>query len=355
MKEIALTPRILSLPPSELKRNRTCTLVLTQSCNLNCVYCYEKFKTAKSMDVNTAKRCLREQIDLVRRDDCFSWLMVELFGGEPLLRFDVITQLVDYARSLRDACPLMFWITTNGTLLTPDRREWFRKNKDMVSVALSYDGSAVQQRNNRGCDSESALEFCHREWPDMSFRMTVSPQSLPTLAADIKTAVRSGYALRAQLASGMQWTEQDRAVLETQLRELKSFYLSEPSVLPALLPPVFTGTEDSSRPCTQRCGAGVLKVCYDVDGEQYPCSTFSPVSAGPKALKMGSYDPYLPENHNDERCVGCPIKHHCYICPASNWIYRNHPAHRDHGMCRMNLTQVMVTLNSRQRESFNRG
>lgn len=296
------------------------------------------------MELATAQRCLLEQIDLVRRGERFSWLMVELFGGEPLLRFELITQLVDWVRTLPHTCPLMFLIISNGTLLTPDKKEWFRRNKDMVSLALSYDGSAALQRINRGCDSECALEFCRREWPDMSFRMTVTPQSLPTLAADIRAAFRSGYMLRAQLAGGLLWTEQDRCLLETQLSLLKEFYLSEPTALPALIPPVYTGREDSATPCTQRCGAGVLKVCYDVDGTPYPCSMFSPVCAGDSALPLNAYSPHAAENHNDPECAHCAIRHSCYTCPASNLIWRRSCASRDHGMCRINLTLAQAAL-----------
>lgn len=307
------------------------------------------------MELATAQRCLQEQIDLVCRDSRFSWLMVELFGGEPLLRFDVITQLVEWGRTLPNPCPLMFMIITNGTLLTQDKKEWFRRNKDMVSLALSYDGSAVLQRTNRGCDSESALEFCHREWPDMSFRMTVTPQSLPTLAEDIRMAFRSGYTLRAQLANGLQWTEQDRCLLEKQLRLLKEFYLSEPTALPALIPPVFTGREDAAKPCTQRCGAGLLKVCYDVDGTLYPCSMFSPVCAGNRSLPLSAYSPHAAENHNDPDCVHCSIRHYCYTCPASNMIFRRSCASRDHGMCRINLTLAQAAIELQAEQIIRRG
>lgn len=344
MKEIALTPAIEGLDPVQKRRNRTCTLMLTQSCNLHCSYCYEKHKTNRYMDFATARRCVEEQLEVVRAEDRFAWLMVELFGGEPLLNFPVIRELVSWSRARRHAVPMMFLIISNGTLLSEEIRAWFSLNKDMVSLALSYDGSAHLQQQQRGCASESALAFCHREWPDMSFRMTVTPDSLPTLAADIIAASAAGYSLRAQFASGLRWGPRDRAILETELRTLKAYYLSHPHVLPTLLPPLYSGGEDAETPCTQRCGAGVLKVCYDVDGSLYPCSMFSPVCAGKLALPLGDYQPQLEANHNDPACVSCPIKHACYTCPAANLIARGVAGLRDHGLCSIQLTQALVAL-----------
>lgn len=356
MKELALTPRIESLSPVDKRKNRTCTLMITQRCNLNCSYCYERFKSHRSMDFSTAKRCLEEELRCVESEkQRFSWLLVELFGGEPLLNFPLIQEVVAWARESVHSVPLMFMIITNGTLLTDSVREWFRNNKDMIVLTVSYDGSFQSQMTNRRCSAESALEFCHREWPDMSFRMTVSPESVETLAQDIKASFAAGYTLRAQLAHGVQWSEHARCVLERELRELKAFYLHEPTALPALLAPFFTGAEDSPSPCSQKCGAGCLKVCYDVDGAKYPCSMFSPVSAGERALPYHEYRYDDASNHNDPFCVDCPIKHSCYTCPAANYIHRNSPAVRDHSMCRVNLTLALVALEFQSERLIQRG
>lgn len=344
MKELALTPSIEQLPPLTRRKNKTCTLILTRSCNLNCSYCYEHFKTEHSMNFVTAQRCVSEQMNLVRQDPRFSWLLVELFGGEPLLNFELIKKLVPWARPRAQVCPTMFMVITNGTLLNDEMKEWFRQNKDMVVLTVSYDGSTSAQHQNRGCFSESALEFCRCEWPDMSFRMTVSPATVSTVAKDIRTATEKGYSLRAQLANGVSWSHEDAITLEAQLRELKQFYIEFPQVIPTLLEPFFKGGEDSDAPCSQRCGAGMLKVCYDVDGVLYPCSMFSPVCAGKRARVFADYRPERLEYHNDPYCQGCPIKHTCYTCPASNFINRGFPGFRDHGRCQVNLTQALVTL-----------
>lgn len=342
MKDFSYTDDILALK-DRIHHNRGCSLIITQACNLHCSYCFEKFKTGKKMTLETAKNCLQSEIKNVLNDAETEWLSVELFGGEPLLNFPLIRDLVAWVRSLKCKCPIMFYTISNGTLLNEEIKSWARANKDMFVMGVSYDGSENSQHENRNASVLSALEFCHQEWPDASFRMTISPQTLPSLADDIKNSANMGYILRIQLAKGLDWTEENRILFESQLRIIKSFYMGNPDILPTMLPPLFTGREDGEHECIQHCGAKKLTTCYDVDGTKYPCHMFTPLSSGLSAVTWENYDHHNPANHNDPYCSGCSIKHWCYTCPAHNNIHRGHPSKRDHGMCRMNLTHALVT------------
>ena len=66
---------------------RVVTLMLTWACNLNCTYCFEKFKTSgREMSVETAMNILSHEFDMMRGMDKPGKLKVEFFGGEPLLK-----------------------------------------------------------------------------------------------------------------------------------------------------------------------------------------------------------------------------------------------------------------------------
>ena len=74
----------------QFKNPRICKLILTYACNLNCTYCFEKFKTkdpSRHMSLDTAKKVIAEEIDAIERTSKFDGLAINLFGGEPLLRF----------------------------------------------------------------------------------------------------------------------------------------------------------------------------------------------------------------------------------------------------------------------------
>jgi uncharacterized protein len=67
-------------------------------------------------------------------------LEVDFFGGEPLMNFEVVKQVVQYARSIEKEHNknFRFTITTNGILLTDDKIDFI--NKEMSNCVLSLDG-----------------------------------------------------------------------------------------------------------------------------------------------------------------------------------------------------------------------
>ena len=67
-------------------------------------------------------------------------LEVDFFGGEPLMNWDVVKQLVEYGRSLEkpNNKKFRFTLTTNGILLNDEIMEFV--NKEMGNIVLSIDG-----------------------------------------------------------------------------------------------------------------------------------------------------------------------------------------------------------------------
>ena len=68
-------------------------LTLTHRCNLDCIYCYQKHKTAKDMALETAKAIVETEVKQVRESENIDSIRFNLFGGEPLLQFDLIKEL----------------------------------------------------------------------------------------------------------------------------------------------------------------------------------------------------------------------------------------------------------------------
>lgn len=116
-------------------------LHVAHSCNLNCSYCFAaqgKYHGKDAlMSFETGKRALDF---LVENSGTRRNLEVDFFGGEPLLNFDVVKQLVKYARSIeKDKNKnFRFTITTNGVLIDDDVIDFC--NAEMDNVVLSLDG-----------------------------------------------------------------------------------------------------------------------------------------------------------------------------------------------------------------------
>ena len=116
-------------------------LHVAHTCNLNCSYCFAsqgKYHGDRAlMSFEVGKRALDYLIEHsgTRRN-----LEVDFFGGEPLMNWDVVKQLVEYARSIEKekGKNFRFTLTTNGVLIDEDVIEF--SNREMSNVVLSLDG-----------------------------------------------------------------------------------------------------------------------------------------------------------------------------------------------------------------------
>ena len=116
-------------------------LHIAHTCNLNCSYCFAsqgKYHGERAiMSFEVGKRALDF---LIENSGSRRNLEVDFFGGEPLMNFDVVKQLVAYARSIEKekGKNFRFTLTTNGMLIDDDVIEF--ANKEMSNVVLSLDG-----------------------------------------------------------------------------------------------------------------------------------------------------------------------------------------------------------------------
>lgn len=116
-------------------------LHIAHDCNLACKYCFaeegEYHGKRELMSFEVGKKALDF---LVANSGKRRNLEVDFFGGEPLLNFQVVKDLVAYGRSLEEKYDknFRFTLTTNGVLLDDDIMEF--ANKEMGNVVLSIDG-----------------------------------------------------------------------------------------------------------------------------------------------------------------------------------------------------------------------
>ena len=116
-------------------------LHVAHTCNLNCAYCFAsqgKYRGERAlMSFEVGKRALDF---LIENSGSRRNLEVDFFGGEPLMNFDVVKRLVEYARSIEKAAGknFRFTLTTNGVLIDDDVIDF--ANREMSNVVLSLDG-----------------------------------------------------------------------------------------------------------------------------------------------------------------------------------------------------------------------
>jgi uncharacterized protein len=141
-----LRPEPLEDAPADFPL-QTLVLNLTNQCNLSCQYCYEfgadKVATPdgkpKFMDFETAQA----SVDfLLRQSAGRRAVHITFFGGETLMNFPLLKEVVGYAneRAAAQGRSIDFSLTTNATLLTPVIIEFLSENR--IGVTVSMDGPA---------------------------------------------------------------------------------------------------------------------------------------------------------------------------------------------------------------------
>lgn len=117
-------------------------LHVSHDCNLRCKYCFAdegKYHTEKR-ELMTAETGKRAMDYLVEHSGHRRNLEVDFFGGEPLMNFEVVKEVVEYARELekKHNKVFRFTVTTNGILLDEKKLEYI--NENMSNIVLSIDG-----------------------------------------------------------------------------------------------------------------------------------------------------------------------------------------------------------------------
>lgn len=133
----------INLPVSERERLAKAVIYLSSDCNLRCVYCYASSgEVHHVVSANKAKTL----IDFIA-DKCDRLILDFHGGGEPLIYFDLIKELHEYACSTKKL--YRSTLITNGAI-TDDKYsklDWIIQNID--SAAISCDGSPEVQNKNR--------------------------------------------------------------------------------------------------------------------------------------------------------------------------------------------------------------
>lgn len=311
-------------PKHDGTNTRSISLIVTERCNLSCVYCYEHNKSAANMTFEQAKKIIDKELkEMTPQENTY----IDFFGGEPFLNFELIKQVYDYVMSFYNG-KIRFFATTNGTLVHGEIQEWLKRHLDYFSVGLSLDGIRTAHNINRSNSFDDIdLDFFLRYYPEQGVKMTISEQSLPYLAESVIFVTKLGFDVACNLAYMTDWmAEKNKAELVKQLNSLIDFYVENPHVKKCTMLDfkidVLARPSENAGKIRKYCGTGTAMVCYDLSGNAYPCQLFTPLSAGKSAKKTGEiaitndFDLSLLE----PKCRECYYLRICPFCMGSNYL-----------------------------------
>ena len=327
----------------ETQKKRGITLTLTEACNLNCSYCYEHNKSPKKMTFETAKKI----IDYELGGEEYEGITIDFFGGEPFIEFDLMRQICEYTWSRKWNKDYRFFVSTNGTLLNNDVKDWASSNAERFWLGLSYDGTPEMNNINRS-NSSDQIDFFVNNWPLQGVKMTVSKETLPHLAEGVIFLHNRGFRVNCNLAYGPDWSSEEwDNVLQEQLMKLIDYYLENPNIprCSMLNSELIFVSPNSHMKYTKWCGAGTNMRVYSPDGICYPCHFFEPLAVGEKMAKESlKIDFSQAAQLKDPDCEGCCLLPICPTCYGSNFASTGDVSKKDKNLCR--LTKIMALANS---------
>ncbi|MDD5067659.1 MAG: radical SAM protein, partial [bacterium] len=122
-------------------------LCLTTACQLNCSYCkMGMISPPRTMSLSTLKKSI--DFLLTSRADVITF---QLFGGEPLLQWDLVRKGIEYFRqkSRNRKKTYEVSLTTNAVLLTGEKINFFKNAGVDFDIVFSFDGVKKTQNANR--------------------------------------------------------------------------------------------------------------------------------------------------------------------------------------------------------------
>lgn len=200
-------------------------VLLTHSCQLRCSYCRVR-KYAAEMDTDVLRRSVRFLFTSVRDN-----LQLQFFGGEPLLRFDLIKKGVKFAGEWSDRTgkKVSYILTTNGLALTPEKLDFLGKHD--FCIEFSCDGTLSSQMKTRGVAgfSKAYYRTLMKNLEDLRKRRTpyyvisvATPETVADLFSNFKYFVSLGHkSVQINYSLGVQWNEAQIKELLRQMEQVK--------------------------------------------------------------------------------------------------------------------------------------
>jgi uncharacterized protein len=318
------------------------TLVLTHACNLGCAYCYAGKKDARAMPLAIAQRA----IDWALRR-CGGELLVGWFGGEPLLRWDLLTTLHAYAaeRAAVTGVQLSGTVTTNATLLTRERMDWLTDHGITVGISIDGDRATHDRMRPRAGGGSSfdavraGLQVALARVPMTQTISVVHPDNVADLDRTVAFLLGDGVrVISLSLDPSAAWDLGDLEIYRQQLdligeRWLAEFRAGRDLWIEPLDGRIVAHVKGGLQAC-DRCSAGLDELAIAPSGTWYPCermvgadgtderrwalgNTMDSPDGGPGREQVAS----LTWQHQAEpaACQACPLRERCqHQCACSN-------------------------------------
>ncbi len=343
------TPDTFAPMAGELKQKsagvvKALCLHVAHTCNLNCSYCFASQGKYHGERALMSYEVGRQALDfLIAHSGARHNLEVDFFGGEPLMNFQVVKRLVEYARSVEKehGKHFRFTLTTNGMLIDDDVIDF--ANRECSNVVLSLDGRKeihdrfrVDYAGNGSWDRivPKFQKLVQARGGKNYYMRGTFTHANPDFLKDIQTMLDLGFSELSMEPvvcapdDPSALTEEDKAVVMEQYEKLAELMIrrrreGKPFTFYHYMIDLTGG------PCVYKrisgCGSGTEYMAVTPWGDLYPCHQF----VGEEKFKLGNvWDGVTETAVRDEfaacnayarpECASCWAKLYCSGGCAAN-------------------------------------
>lgn len=309
------------------------TLILTNKCNLRCVYCYEKQAGNKfsgndmseEIIINSLKFLLnhtnlnRSTDSKFREFNNQDLLSIYLWGGEPTLRPDLIKFAMEHGNSMANGLgkKIKWRISTNGALVD-------YKIAGLINdfeIYLSVDDYNIVQEKTRGCSAEYLKGDVWKYLIDRSYvvvRIVNHPgYARGRLPEQVESLMDLGFKrFFPSTASGYGWKEEDFRILERDYRILTDWHMKGIISLPNCNEYM---EEDDGSLETEIWTGDKIATCITVNGDIFPSDLDSYLGVSKIGNVLGVIDESVLESIAKERSYKVDDSNVCGSCIAKKY------------------------------------
>jgi len=306
---------------------------------MKCDYCYAPAAN-KRMDM-TAE--IAEKAVMLASSFSPANTGIIFFGGEPLMKKDLIRHTVNFCREYEKetGTDFHFKITTNGLLMDQEFLEWARGNR--VMLALSIDG--VQESHDRhrksirgnGTFSKIAdkIDLMLSYQPYAYAFMTITPETVRNYKDSVQFLFESGFRyIIASLDYSGAWNQESLKELASQYRKLGVLYegliLKEEKIYFSPFEKKLASHIQGKDTLCQQCHLGVKQISIAPDGRIYPCVQFVQDGISNGDFSMGDVWKGIDRDKQqklftlsqqiNKKCRECALDDRCeHRCSCLNW------------------------------------
>jgi len=304
-------------------------LNVEESCNLRCTYCYAgdgNYGHDSTMHTSLALEAVKSLSAGKKR------FHIAFFGGEPLLNFPLIKDVVAWCEANQET-KYTFGMTTNATLLNTTQLKFLKDHS--VSIKISYDGDKAQAKQRLMMDKKNnAAELVKKkmfkfrselEELNMSIRATFSKNAVHDFADSIEGILsdfeaKISYSKVASSDPEQSIDEDDVEVLGEALSRIVHGLLEKKEFAKLLrIANISASLRIIHRGYVNRmtCGAGIGYMSVSTKGEYFLCHRFTEsqeekigdVKSGLDLKKLEQFQEYRAGNHAP--CNTCWMQKYC--------------------------------------------